>query len=107
MTPTIQPATHMLTASTFDDFLASAVAATQVADKIVLDLRCVDFIDLFAMIGLIYACAELHEQYACSVRLEFDDVGAGRYFPQIGFLNVLGSDVEVVDVLYPGARRWR
>lgn len=98
---TLCSAPQQLKVDTFDTFLARVFQRGSAGGHITLDLRGVQFIDLFAMVALIYCCEELRESFQCRVRLEVEDTGGCSFLPRMGFYNILGKDVELPDVYTP------
>jgi hypothetical protein len=58
----VRPTARVLTAANFDAFLTAVVPASAGAEaRVVIDLRSLDFIDLFAMLGVAYLCGDLRD----------------------------------------------
>lgn len=106
MSGVVQPKTTTLTATNFDDFLANVMHTAHIHPHITLDLRSLQFIDVFAMVSIIYCCADVQERFGCRVRLEFTEEGAGSFLPRVGFFDVLGSEVICADVFTPARLEW-
>lgn len=100
----VRPNARVLTVANFDAFLAAVVPASAGAEaRVVLDLQSLDFIDLFAMVGVAYLCGDLRDAGSCCVRLELGEDGACSFLPRAGFFDVLpASDLVEFDV--PAAR---
>lgn len=92
-----------LTANNFDEFIAPISSSALIGeDLVILDLRELDFIDLFAMAGLAYLCQELEDNVGCRVKLELGEAGACGFLPRAGFFDVLPPTVDLSD--FPMAR---
>ncbi len=92
--PVVQLRSDRLTVYNFDGFLARVRNNLPGADgQITLDLRGLVFIDLFAMAGLAYLCADLCEAVGCRVALALDEGGACGFLPRAGFFDLLPLDV--------------
>lgn len=101
---TIRPTQHSLNINSFDDLLSSVALRTRPDRDVVIDLQGLKFIDLFAMVGLVYVCQDLHETGAHRhVRLEVDIDGDGAcgFLPRMGFFDVLGEFVELPEAITP------
>lgn len=105
-TETVKPGTNKLTAITFDTFLAEVIEVARTHERVVLDLTDVQFMDVFAMVGVIYCCEDIQGLHGCRIRLEFTDDGAGGFLPRIGFFDVLGPAVEYPEVFTPARLEW-
>ncbi len=112
----VQPRAPVLTVTNFDDLLGDAVAAASAQrEAITLDLQHLEFIDLFAMLGLAYLCGNLQDAGGCRVRLELGETGACSFLTRAGFFDILpASDALEFDIpparieylrLYRGANR--
>jgi anti-sigma regulatory factor (Ser/Thr protein kinase) len=100
----VRPRDPVLTVANFDRFLTEVAAASDAQESsIVFDLRSVEFIDLFAMLGVAYLCADLCDAESYRVRLELGDDGACSFLPRAGFFDILpGTDAIEFD--FPAAR---
>lgn len=91
LTPTggpiiIRPPQNRLTVFTFDDFLRLVDRTSVSAGKeVTFDLRSLSFIDMFAMVGLVYLCIDM-EAAGCVVALH---VGEGSFLERAGFFQLL------------------
>lgn len=96
----VRPTARVLTVANFDAFLAAVDSASAGAEaRVALDLRSLDFIDLFAMLGVAYLCGDLSDAGSCHVRLELSEDGACSFLPRAGFFDVLpASDLVEFDV---------
>ena len=102
----IRSDTPRLTATTFDQFWAKVVGQCQGADRIDLDLRGLQFIDMFAMTGLIYGCADILEHHDCAVHVVCDDDGACQFLPRAGFFDMLSPQVDISETFTSGRLQW-
>lgn len=92
--PAVRPRGDRLTVYSFDDFLAQITGRPTWANgQITLDLRGLAFIDLFAMAGLAYLCADLREAAGQQVTLALDEGGACGFLPRAGFFDILPADI--------------
>ncbi len=89
----IRPPQHRLTVTTFDDFLRLIERSDLSEGKgVTLDLRGLAFIDLFAMVGLVYLCIDL-ENRGCVVTLAVHNAGAGGFLERAGFFHILPAAI--------------
>lgn len=85
----IRPPQRRLNVTTFDDFLRLVERSNLSAGRsVILDLRGLTFIDLFAMVGLVYLCIDL-ENCGCVVALDVDGAGACGFLERAGFFHIL------------------
>ena len=70
---------------------------------VTIDLRRFDFIDLYGMLGILYACADIRDRYRAEVQLQVADEKACSFLPRAGFFDVLPSHVQVPNAF--GANR--
>lgn len=109
MSITITPSTSKLNDITFDQFLGTVLRPASSTDHIVIDLTTLQFIDLFAMIGLIFSCSDLLEAHSCEVGLEISGTDACGFLPRAGFFDVLPSDINYTapsDLVWWTDDRW-
>ncbi len=86
----IRPAGPALTAYNFDDFLArAALDRLAPGEPVVIDLRGLEFIDLFGMAGLAYLCGDLRDGAGREVGLELGEGTACGFLERAGFFDIL------------------
>lgn len=103
----VEPDSSNLTASNFDGFIEKLLKATDSSTEICVDLRGVRFLDLFAIVGIVYSCYELQEQLDCRVQIEVDpDDGCGGYLQRAGFFRILSGDIELPTSISRARLQW-
>lgn len=86
---TLRPSQNRLIVTNFDDFLRQLDRDNLLAETtIVINLRGLDFIDMFSMVGLVYLCDEL-ENGGHIVTLDVDEDRAGGFLQRAGFFHFL------------------
>jgi anti-sigma regulatory factor (Ser/Thr protein kinase) len=101
MSKIVTPSSPALTVYNFDEYLNAIRQEALSSGMVVIDLRPLQFIDLFSILGILYCCEDLCHIHKCRVRLEMEHGGACSYLPRIGFFRVLSGDVERSDVFTP------
>ncbi len=86
----IRPVGRALTAYNFDEFLAGAdLDRLPPGGLVMIDLRGLEFIDLFGMAGLAYLCGELRDGAGREVGLELGEGAACGFLERAGFFDIL------------------
>lgn len=100
----IQPQSSRLTVHNVDAFL-SLVLQSEVAPGhlITLDLRSLDFMDLFAMIAIAFLCWDCEEIAGQPTKLLLSEEGASSFLPRAGFFSLIPPATRKLTG-YPEAR---
>ncbi len=100
----VRPAGRTLTVYNLDAFLARVDASRPpIGGLVQIDLRGLDFIDLFAMVGLAFLCGDLCDSGGCRVSLQLGEGDGCGFLARAGFFDILPSVVvELCDL--PPAR---
>lgn len=95
MSISVAPAEKQLTVYTIDEFLGSVSSKSVAGERVLVDLSKLEFIDLFAMICIIYCCADLLDLNGCQVELDVSKGRACSFLPRAGFFNALSDKVTL------------
>jgi hypothetical protein len=90
-----------------DGFLGRIPTSNGDDQQICFDLSNLEFIDLYSMVMVLYACRQLATRPDCEIHLYLSGEGACAYLPTAGFLKVIPDGVRVTHPFGDANLAWR